>query len=109
MHTGQALEWVAYVCARSLAPDAACRSTSWGMGQVLGDWTRLGFGSAADFEAAQNTDEGQIDTMCRFILADPALLTALQNHDWGGFAKRYNGTGQIEVYEAKLARAYSPS
>lgn len=106
MHMGQALEWTAYVCAQAFAPDAACRATSWGMGQVLGDWTRLGFVSAADFQAAQRTEAGQLDTMVRFIRADPVLLTALRNRSWENFAGRYNGAGKVADYSAKLAAAY---
>jgi hypothetical protein len=106
MHTGQALEWVAYVCASTLDPDAACRATSWGVGQVLGDWTRLGFASVADFEAAQTTEAGQLDTMVRFIRADPVLVNALRNRDFVSFAGRYNGTGKTADYSAKLAAAY---
>lgn len=106
MHTGQNLEWIAYWCAWSLAPDAACRATSWGMGQVLGDWSRLGFASAADFQAAQNTEAGQLNTMCRFIRADPVLLAALRDKSWVNFAGRYNGVGKTADYSAKLAAAY---
>jgi hypothetical protein len=111
MHTGQALEWVAFVCAQSIDADAAVRSTSWGAGQVLGDYERLGYGAGADgrsaFLLAQQTEAGQIDTMRRFIAADPVLVGALRGKDWITCAGRYNGRGQMVEYAARLAKAYA--
>ena len=98
-------EWAAYACAVSISADAACRATSWGLGQVLGDWEGLGFPSAAEFVAAQGTAAGQIDTMVRFIERN-GLVDALKCKDWAGFARGYNGRGQVEAYAARLASAY---
>lgn len=107
MHTGQVLEWVALSVAQSIDADAACRSTSWGMGQVLGDWTHLGFKSLSEFLQAQTTVDGQIDTMARFIKENPSLLTALKAKDWHTFARGYNGSGKVDDYAGKLAAEYA--
>src|SRR4051812_21061796 len=37
-HGNPTSEWLAYRAAERIDADAAVRSTSWGLGQVLGDW-----------------------------------------------------------------------
>lgn len=110
MHTGQTLEWTAYMVAQEIDPDAAMRATSWGAGQILGVYERLGYGTGAEgraaFRAAQNSEAGQVDCLARFIKADPLLVTALRTRDWSGFARRYNGSGQVAKYAKRLEAAY---
>lgn len=110
-HGHQSLEWVAYLTALAIDPDAAMRATSWGMGQVLGEYQALGFGSdlagRTAFAVAQTTAAGQIDTIARFCLARPALASALRAKDWGTVARNYNGSGKVDDYSAKLAAAYA--
>ena len=104
---GQRNEHVALELAKSIDPEAAIRATSYGLGQVLGDnWRRLGFSSAVDFELHQRTEAGQVDTMGRFIAADPELLKALRGLDFATAARRYNGRGQVAEYARRLADAY---
>jgi len=107
LHTGQSLEWRAYRYARTLDPVAAMASTSWGLGQVLGEnWRRLGYRSPDDFLAAQATESGQLDTFGRFLTADAQLFRAAQNRDWTTLARLYNGAANVAVYSKKLRAAY---
>ena len=91
--------------------DAAMRATSWGMGQVLGEYAALGYGEGlagrTAFGAAQATEAGQVDTIGRYVLARPALLSALRARDWGTVARIYNGNGAVADYSAKLAAAFA--
>ena len=105
-HGHQDRERAAYAVARAINPDAACRSTSFGAGQVLGDWHALGFASVAEFEAAQLTEAGQIDTFARYIERRPVLLSALRAKDWGTVARCYNGPSNMAEYSGRLAGAY---
>lgn len=107
-HGHQDRERAAYaVAVQLIGDDGAARATSWGCGQVLGDWHGLGFPSVAAFEAAQTSEAGQIDTMARYIQARPVLLSALRAKDWGTVARSYNGAGKVADYSTRLARAYA--
>lgn len=108
LHRTQMDEHAALNVAKGIDLDAAIRATSYGLGQILGDhWRRCGFASPAEFEAAQATEAGQVDTMARFIAADPMMVQALRAHDWHRFAALYNGGGQVDWYAHRLADAYA--
>src|SRR5262249_54591534 len=55
--------------------------------------------------AANYTDAGQLDCFVRYIEADPALRAAGAIGAWEEVARRYNGSGQVAVYAAKLEAA----
>jgi len=88
-------------------PDAALRATSWGAPQIMGF-------NAED--AGYQTAEEMVEDMAlagarqlgAFIkLVDTWNLdSALRAHDWHEFARRYNGSGQPEVYARKIEAAY---
>ncbi|MGI9363797.1 MAG: N-acetylmuramidase domain-containing protein [Rhizobiaceae bacterium] len=87
---------------------AALSSTSWGVGQVMGiHWNWLNFGSVdALVSTARSGAVGQVDLMVRFIERSN-LIPVLQNHDWTGFARRYNGPGFARnQYDRKLQLVY---
>ena len=104
-HGSPAREWMAFGTAFAIDSDAAVRATSWGLGQVLGEWRWLGYASEQAFVVAQADVAGQLDTMARFIRAR-GLVDELRRLDWSGFALGYNGSGNVPVYAAKLAQAY---
>jgi hypothetical protein len=94
--------------AEAIDRDAALRSVSWGVGQVMGDhWRWLGYASidALVAEARAGT-EGQIRLMMRFV-EKAELLDKLRKHDWTGFARAYNGPGFAKHgYDRKMQDAY---
>ena len=93
--------------ARELHEQAAYAACSWGVGQVLGEnaeW--LGYASPkALAEEASSGVDGQVRVMLRFI-EKAGLMDELSRRDWRGFARRYNGPGQVSRYARMMARAY---
>jgi hypothetical protein len=94
--------------AKALDQEAALKSTSWGLGQVMGFNYRLaGYSDVNSFVKDMHVSEGkQLLAMMHFIQSNH-LDRALKNHDWAAFARGYNGSGYRQnQYDTKLARAY---
>ncbi|WP_238366757.1 N-acetylmuramidase domain-containing protein [Mesobacterium pallidum] len=93
--------------ARTIDSEAAFKACSWGVGQVLGEnaeW--LGYPSAqALAERAMESIEGQLELMVKFI-QKRGLVDELKARDWRGFARLYNGGGQVDFYSSRMAAAY---
>lgn len=101
--------WARLAAMRAIDRDAADRSTSWGLGQLMGfNHKAAGFDDLQDFVAAMHESEGaQLLAMARFIV-NGGMAGHLRRRDWKGFAKRYNGPGYARNrYDEKLARAYA--
>jgi len=93
----------------ALHRSAALRSTSWGVGQVMGDhFATVGFPSEEHMvEAMSRSEDEQLTAMGRFIASKKGLHRALQTHDWVTFAKLYNGSNyKINQYDVKLEAKY---
>jgi hypothetical protein len=88
--------------------EAAYRSISMGLGQVLGENFHAAKCSSAKemFEQAAESEANQLHHMLNFIGAE-YLLKPLRDHDWERFARGYNGRGQVKKYAAWLAREYA--
>lgn len=93
--------------AKGIHKEAGYMACSWGVGQVLGEnaeW--LGFPSAQNLaETAMDSIDGQLELMTRFIIKR-GLVDELKARDWRGFARLYNGSGQVDFYSKAMARAY---
>lgn len=87
---------------------AAYESTSWGLGQVMGDhWKKLGFRSVDEMVNTANTVDGQIEIMARYIQKF-GLVDELQSKGWKSFAAQYNGPAyKKNRYDTKMAAAYA--
>lgn len=88
--------------------DAAHKSASYGIGQVMGfNYKALGYSTLKQFVDAMHESEAkQLDAMIRFITVNN-LKGALIRKDWAAFAKGYNGSGyRANKYDDKLAAAY---
>lgn len=94
--------------ARGIHEQAAYAACSWGIGQVLGEnaeW--LGYGTPkALAEKAMESVSGQVEVMLRFI-EKRGLRDELDARNWRGFARGYNGPGQVEKYAGMMERAYA--
>lgn len=112
----QKKEWEAFSDAFSKDPDAAMKSASIGLGQIMGfHWERLGYNSVGEMwdEAKQGLSQ-QFDQIVRFIITDSKLMRALKSKDWDSVARIYNGEGYKEMakkiprepYDISLAKAY---
>ncbi len=96
--------------ARAIALDrnAALRSASWGIGQVLGlNFEAAGFLDATSMVGAMcATEDGQLMAVCKFLKSN-GLDRALRNHDWAGFARGYNGPNYVKFsYDTKLLQHF---
>ena len=88
--------------------EAAHKSASFGIGQVMGfNYKALGYSTLKQFVDAMHESEAkQLDAMIRFITVNN-LKGALIRKDWAAFAKGYNGSGyRANKYDDKLAAAY---
>jgi len=95
--------------ARAIDEEAANKSCSWGLGQVMGDHAvSLGYPSAtAMVETMQGDVAAQVEVMARFIRKNRAMLADLKAKRWAGFARAYNGPGYKQNrYDEKMAAAY---
>lgn len=88
--------------------DAAKEAASWGAFQIMGfHWKTLGYPSVNDFVAKMHKNEGEhLKAFGKFLKAN-RLIKKLQNKDWRGFARGYNGAGfEQNKYDIKLQKAY---
>jgi len=112
----QAAEWKAFNDAFAKNPEAAMKSTSIGLGQIMGfHYALLGFKSVGEmWDDAKKGLLNQVDQICKFIMATPKLKVAIINHDFTAIASIYNGAGFRELakklnrvpYDITLANNY---
>jgi hypothetical protein len=105
----QAERWRLLEQAAAIDRAAAYASTSWGVGQIMGDhWRRLGYASVEALVAqARSGLGGQLKLMIRFI-EKAGLVNVLNRHDWSAFARAYNGPAFARnSYDRKLAEAHA--
>jgi hypothetical protein len=84
--------------------NAALQSTSWGLGQIMGQNHALaGFGNVEDMvKAMSDSEDRQLAAMGNF-LTSTRLDVPLQAHDWTAFARGYNGPNySINQYNNRL-------
>jgi N-acetylmuramidase/Putative peptidoglycan binding domain len=88
--------------------EAALRSTSWGIGQIMGEnYAAAGFAGVEDMVAAMlQSEDQQLAAMGNFLISTK-LQPSLQAHDWTTFARGYNGPNYaINRYDARLNAEY---
>ena len=89
--------------------NAALRSASWGIGQVMGmNFKMVGFGDVEEMVSAMMEEEDkQLNAMANFIIVNK-LDKAMRQHDWATFARIYNGKNYAKnKYDTRLAAAYN--
>lgn len=94
--------------AMNIDKEAALRSASWGLGQIMGFNCKLaGYDTAEEMVADfLDDEENHLAAMVQFILS-AGLDDELRNHDWHGFARGYNGSGyKKNHYHTKLKNAF---
>jgi hypothetical protein len=107
-YAGGEAEYDRLTRAMALDPDAALRSASWGIGQILGEnFQAAGFSDAAAMVAAMcGSEDAQLLAVGQFLKSS-GLDRALRNHDWTGFARGYNGPNYAaSKYDLKLQQSY---
>lgn len=97
-----------FLKAYELDKDAAMRSSSWGLGQIMGFNCRVaGYNTAHQMvRAFAENEANQLMGMVEFIKTS-RLDDELRRHDWSGFARGYNGIGYKDNrYDSRLAARY---
>jgi len=96
---------------RAIALDrlAALKSTSWGLGQIMG--TNCGVvsdGGVEDFVAeCTHSEDLQLMHIVNYIRNVPGALVALRDQQWAKFARLYNGPNyQKNSYDIKLKQDF---
>lgn len=112
----QKAEWLAFNNAFSLDKEAAMKSTSIGLGQIMGfHYKRLGYKSVGEmWDDAKRNESRQVWQIFKFIATDIKLQSALKAKDWDGVASIYNGSGYKalaakygrEPYDVSMKNAY---
>lgn len=89
---GVASDYKRFAIAMSLDPQAAMKSCSWGMFQIMGyHYAALGFKSVDELVDAMKQSAGrQLDLFCTFLIK-MGLDDELREHRFTDFALRYNG------------------
>jgi hypothetical protein len=89
--------------------DAAIKSTSWGLFQILGlNHDAAGYPELQRFiNAMYRSVDDHLRALVMFIRHDPRLVDAIREKDWVTFARIYNGPAFTRnQYDSKLAAAY---
>lgn len=92
----------------NIDPSIALKSASWGLGQVMGfNAGKAGFDDVtAMVQAMTDAENRQLSGMVQFMRAN-GLHQKLKDHNWGGFAKGYNGASYWKnAYDVKLKAAF---
>ncbi len=108
LYKGKSLEYPRLEEAINLNREAALKSASWGLFQIMGfNYDVCGFKDVEYLVSAMYASEGkQLEVFVKFIQSQK-LAGFLINHDWAKFAKGYNGPSfKANDYDGKLARAY---
>jgi len=102
-------QWEVIRAAFALDPEAAVKSASWGMFQVLGSNAKgAGWSSLEQFVKDMFYSEGQhMRAFLGFCKAN-RLTRFLVTKDWTSFARGYNGASYTDFnYDVKMAQAYA--
>ena len=93
----------------AIDPDAAVRSTSWGLGQVLGGHLINLYRSPQRGVEAFYTDPNKVsmELIVEWLRDSPSAVSAANKEDFAGFARLYNGPNyKMNNYDVKLREAY---
>ena len=95
----QTKEWIAFNDAFAKNADGAMRSTSIGLGQIMGfHYKRLGFKTVGEmWDHAKKSLENQVWQICQFIETDKELKKAIVAKNWHVIASIYNGSGYLDL------------
>lgn len=103
----QKTAWATLEQAMELDVDAAIKSCSWGMFQVMGfNYQTLGYRTPSDFAAAMKQgSKGQIDAFVGFCKAVNGMVAAMRRCDYTFMARNYNGPDYGD-YDVRIKRAH---
>lgn len=94
--------------AKAIHKEAALKSASWGMFQIMGFNAKVsGFDQVTEFvDRMAEGENRQLDVFFAFLHHEN-IFKYLKNKDWAGFARHYNGSQfKKNRYDAKLQIAF---
>jgi N-acetylmuramidase/Putative peptidoglycan binding domain len=96
--------------AMALDEQAALRSASWGLGQIMGfNAQAAGYANVNEMITKMaESEDNQLLAMATFVKHNHKAHEALRSHDWEGFAAAYNGD-RTGAYAGKLKTAFAQS
>lgn len=103
------LEYNRFNVAFMINPDAAMKSTSWGMFQIMGfNHKDAGYNTVNDMvDDYKKGEKEQLLSFCRFCI-NTGLDTYIRNKDFKGYAYNYNGAlYYINQYDTILEKFYN--
>ncbi len=98
--------------AKAIHTQAALKSASYGMFQVMGfNYKTAGFDSVEAFMASLEVSEvNHLEAFFNFVKNTNGCFEALQNKDWATFARIYNGSAyKTNKYDEKMETEYNNS
>jgi hypothetical protein len=111
LHGDHFREWTAFSLARTLNEDAAMKSISMGLAQIMGfNYHAIGYSSANEmFNALSNSTKSQLDALFLALsyrdAAGKSCLDPLKTGDYVSFANCYNGEGRDQEYGSRISQA----
>jgi hypothetical protein len=102
-------QWPKLLAARKLDAEAADKSCSWGLFQIMGEnHLAAGFEGVEEFVEAMYVGVDQhLIAFVKFIECHPTMLQALKYRNFDSFAHDYNGPGYAaNNYNTKMRMAY---
>lgn len=109
-YRGGAREYERLERAMALDNEAALRSASWGLAQVMGFNHQLaGFAGVEQMVAAMvEGEDAHLEALAGFIMANSRCRLGIRRRDWASFAACYNGPDfRRNDYDNRLAAAYA--
>jgi hypothetical protein len=105
---GQDHEYDCLKEAASIDSEAAYKSISMGLAQIMGfHYKKLGYKTAKGmYQAFQKSEVNQVKGFFRFLESEKGLLKAARNKDFDTFARLYNGKKNAKAYGSRLEKAY---
>lgn len=108
-YKGGELEWNRLEKAIAIDREAALKSASWGLFQIMGsNYTACKCKNVEEFVALNcESEDNQLELLINF-LNTTGIIKYLNTRQWPEFARRYNGPGYKQnAYDKKLENAYN--
>lgn len=102
-------EWARLEKAITIDREAALKSTSWGLFQIMGsNYAACKCRNVEEFVSLNcESEDNQLELLINF-LSTTGIIKYLNSRQWSEFARRYNGPGYKQnKYDTKLQAAYN--
>ena len=88
--------------------DAAIDASSWGAPQIMAGMNHRAAGFSSGREMVEHMAQSAAHQLGAFVqlVESWGIAGAIRAHDWRAFARRYNGSGQVDRYAALMESAY---